>query len=786
MTFRALVRACISLRASACAVLAMLAVPAHAVPPAFTGAQIVANPNGTQIFINLRQQGVVTGSAPLTVTVGQLFINGVLDPTDVIGIDPTDPLPLDGGAICIELEDEGFNPAIHLTAAIQLTITNPLNQNATAIVPITLTPGPTVSQVDPLCSDPNATPTANAGPDRTIVDTDAQPGEIVVLDASASTDANADNVLTYQWFEDGEFSLGPASTSPLLSVPLTPGAHNITLVVNDDSGDQATAVAIDDLTITVAAPNIPTVNAGLDRSIADTDRNPGENVTLSGSAIDLDGTIVGFQWLSGTTSLGTGATITVRLPNGVNTITLRVTDNAGNIGIDTVQITVEVPAQRPVLTQLPNLDPTQQRTASALDRICTDLDSRDDTGGTLTPDQRQLLDRCNGIYFNNSAGNQIRALEELIADDFAVARTQTLLFANTQYVSVMDRLIALRGGARGLSLAGLNIMVDGKAIPLAKLQDLAETLFGDGARKGGGASADEPGGLLSDKLGIWARGNYSFGDKETSRNSPSFDADQFSIVGGLDYRFSDSAVLGGSLAYGESSIEFTGEEGALDTESWAASLYGSVYAAKNFYFDGIVNVANSGYDAERNITYVDGTGLVTADASGDTDGLTLSGGLSGGYDFLIGGLTISPTLGVFYIDTTIDGFTEEGAGGLNLIYDEQKFESLTGNLGLRATFAWNLSWGVLLPHLRVDYVREFEDDVDVFGVRFAADPNAVSTPPILVETDNPDQSYWRLAAGFSAQFKYGFSGYVEYQRLESFEFINFQDVSIGLRMQRSF
>jgi hypothetical protein len=98
----------------------------------------------------------------------------------------------------------------------------------------------------------------------------------------------------------------------------------------------------------------------------------------------------------------------------------------------------------------------------------------------------------------------------------------------------------------------------------------------------------------------------------------------------------------------------------------------------------------------------------------------------------------------------------------------------------------NLQWGVLLPHVRIDYVREFENDVDVFGVRFAGDPDANSAPPILVTTDNPDQSYWRLAAGLSAQFKFGFSGYVEYQRLQSFEFISFQDVSVGLRMQRSF
>jgi outer membrane autotransporter protein len=423
--------------------------------------------------------------------------------------------------------------------------------------------------------------------------------------------------------------------------------------------------------------------------------------------------------------------------------------------------------------------------ASKLDSMC---DALANSEAALTADQVDLLTKCNGIRIRtatNQAAEQVEAIEELIPDDFSVARTQTLLFANTQYASIMDRLMALRGGAKGLSLAGLNIIVDGKMVPLAQIEDMVKQFLGGGASSDG-SSADEPGGLLSDKWGLWMRGNFSFGEKDQSATSPAFDADQWAFVGGLDYRVSDKAVLGAALSYGSSSVEFKSDEGQLDTDSFALSLYGSAYAAKNFYFDGIVNYSNSSYDAFRNITYVDGIGLVDVDASGDTDGSTLSAGLSMGYDFLAGGLTISPNVGFFYIDTTIDGFTETGAAGLNLIYDEQKFKSMTGNAGLRLTYAWNVSWGVLLPHLRVDYVREFEDDVDVFGVRFANDPNAASTPPVLVATDNPDTSYWRLAGGFSAQFKHGISGYIEYQRLESFEFISFQDVSIGLRFQRSF
>jgi outer membrane autotransporter protein len=472
----------------------------------------------------------------------------------------------------------------------------------------------------------------------------------------------------------------------------------------------------------------------------------------------------------------------VRLPDGSQVITLTVTDDLGIAATDSVTINVATAPTRTTLSEIPDLTPNQRKMAQALDSLCPRLSQ----AATLTSEQAALLTRCNGLAFNNTADQQREALDELNGDDFAAARTQALLFANFQYVGVMDRLIALRGGARGLSLAGLDLTLDGQHVPLAELQKMVEGFLGGGAA----SDATEPGGLLSDKLGLWGRGNYSFGNKDASSSAPKFDADQWGLLVGMDYRFSDKAVGGIALAYGDSSVEFQpAGEGQLDATSWAASVYGSMYAAKNFYLDAIVNFASVGYDARRNITYVDGTGLVSEDANGDTDGMTISGGASLGYDFLLGGLTLSPTVGVFYVDATIDGFTEDGAPGINLVYDEQNFKSFTGNLGLRLTYAWNVSWGVLLPHLRTDFVREFEDQVEVFGVRFAADPfdaGSNPTPPILVETDNPDRSYWRLAAGFSAQFKHGVSGYIEYQRLQSYQLIDFQDVSFGLRFQRSF
>ncbi|HEY0939144.1 MAG TPA: autotransporter domain-containing protein [Steroidobacter sp.] len=769
------------------AALLAMAPLALAVPPNISGTLAVPIPDIDEaVVVNLRVLGVLTGSASITVNEATVLLNGQI-PSELT-IEPYAPVGATG-AVCLRVFNGDYTFSTNDTLSVQLSASNLLGETfdtGAPGIPIANVQGPTVDVDDPAqvaaCGDPNSPPEVSiVGGDRTVDDSDLAPGESVPFSATVVDPEN--DIGTYEWYIDNSDSPVSTVANPTLTLP--DGTSTISLVVTDGGGLVGSATVL----VTVAAAPGLTANAGGDRTVSDTDAEDGAEVTLDGSlSTSTDGAIASYRWsrfLADETEVELGTsntpTLTVRLPNGENLIRLVVTDGTGRESSDFALITVSEGPAITTLSDIPNLTPNQRRIAQALDRVCGQLrDLSNGEGPALTSDQQDLLARCNGLQTNNTAANQVAALEEMIAEDFAVARTQTLLFANTQYASVMDRLMALRGGAKGLSLAGLNIIVDGKSIPLAQLQNMVKGLLG------GGASADEPG-LLSDKWGMWARGNYSFGDKDRSDSSPAFDADQWSLVGGLDYRFSDKLVAGLSLAYGQASIDFSPSgEGSLDTDTWALSLYGSAYAARNFYLDGIVNVANASYGAVRNISYVDGTGLVDVDAHGDTDGMTYSAGLSGGYDFLVGGLTLSPNIGLFYIDATIDSFTERGAGGLNLIYDEQSFQSFTGNIGLRATYAWNLSWGVLLPHVRVDYVREFKNDADVFGVRFAADPNANSAPPILVETDNPDESYWRLAAGFSAQFIHGISAYIEYQRLESFEFISFQDVSVGLRMQHSF
>lgn len=623
--------------------------------------------------------------------------------------------------------------------------------------------------------NPTVAPIANAGADRTVADSDTQPGENIVLDASASTDADG-TIVNYQWLLGGQ----AVATGVTATIRLPDGESFMTLVVTDDSGNTAS----DGLLITVGAvPQLtPVANAGADRSIADSDALPGEPVTLdAGASTDADGVIVSYQWTLAGQPLANGVTATVRLPDGDNLVTLTVFDDDGNSATDTMQIAVAAAVFVPVLSALPGLTPNQLSVAVAMDSLCPRLNGLA-LQQALAADQSDLLARCNAIRFGSSTTEQVTALDEISPQDLNATRTQALNLSRSQLANVADRLIALRGGARGLSLTGLNLQIDGETVPLQQLGSLAKKVLGSGA------SADDasPDGLLDEKLGLWLRGNYSFGSKDGTIADHGFDADQWGLMAGADYRFSARNVAGLALGYGRSAVSFNPVgAGHLDTRAMTAAIYATMYSNNGFYVDAIANYLRSDFDSQRHIAFSEGGVPLDLTANGTTDGATVGFAFTFGYDLNFGAFTLAPSLGYNYLSATVHRFREQGAAGLDLDFMEQSYSSGTANAGLRLTYAWKTSVAVVVPQIRGEYIREFIDDTEAFGVRFANDPFD-DTPLVIVHTEATDQSYWRVAAGLAAQFRYGISGFVEYQRLESLQYFDYADVALGIRFEASF
>jgi outer membrane autotransporter protein len=425
------------------------------------------------------------------------------------------------------------------------------------------------------------------------------------------------------------------------------------------------------------------------------------------------------------------------------------------------------------------LTPNQQQTARNLSDVCQRLSAGGEGSPVaLSDDQIDLLQRCGSIF--TAGGVSQAAVDEIGAQQFNAIRTVSVQFAQNQYQSVMDRLVALRTGQRRTPLAAVPRRRGGAA-----LADAGEPVLGAGA-----ASDAEPGGLLDNRAGFWTRTTYGDGGKRNSIADAGFRSDQWGATAGFDYRFGREMVVGASVGYGESNVSFSPiAQGGFDAEAFDASVYGTVYLG-GIYVDAVLNYIDTDYATSRRILYTETTAaLLDRNARADISGRTLNAGLAAGYDFVIGAFTLTPVASYFYADGDLESFRERGAGGLDLQFDDRDFRSSVGSVGFRATYAWRTPIGVFIPHLRASYIREFDDDVETFRARFVNDPangTNVESAPIVFNGGPVDESYAKFALGISAQFKYGVAAYFEYQRLQDFKFVSFGDLTFGVRMQRGF
>ena len=166
-----------------------------------------------------------------------------------------------------------------------------------------------------------------------VSDTDGKPGETVSLLTATDLDGA---VSSEEWLIGGSV----VATGTSASLVLGDGANAVTFRATDRKGISSSR----SVTITVAAANSrPTVSIiGGDRSVADTDGNAGETVSVSATAADSDGSVSSAEWLVGGTVVATGTSAS-SLDDGATVVTFRATDNDGPSSSKSVTIAVAAP-----------------------------------------------------------------------------------------------------------------------------------------------------------------------------------------------------------------------------------------------------------------------------------------------------------------------------------------------------------------------------------------------------------------------------------------------------------
>lgn len=198
------------------------------------------------------------------------------------------------------------------------------------------------SRVTVVAATGNVRPVAHAGNDRNV-----QTGMEVNLDGATSSDANANDVLSFQWTivdapAGTTAQLSDATTSHPSFVPDVAGTYNIELVVSDG---QLSSTA-DEVVITATTQEtnaVPHAEAGYDRDV-----HTGDLVTLDGSASDdSDNDPLSYNWHIMSAPNGSTASLddsTIVMPSitpdveGTYVISLVVNDGQEDSAADMVTI----------------------------------------------------------------------------------------------------------------------------------------------------------------------------------------------------------------------------------------------------------------------------------------------------------------------------------------------------------------------------------------------------------------------------------------------------------------
>ncbi len=555
------------------------------------------------------------------------------------------------------------------------------------------------------------------------------------------------------------------STSYTFTWQPSEGQHNLAFVVDcqpDCVGDRQ-SITTNVIQVSSAVNQLKTISGNLQRGTSgttlepfvinalDAAGNPVENVSVNWEILPASGgtlpklttTTDTSGQSSNTLSLDTSDRVVVKATANLNNNS-EIARNAQN-AVSVIFVVNGGIADRSGLTK------NQRSVAKALDPMCIALA---EMGEGRSAEQNDMLVTCQRLETDDltiiAASLDLLAHEEVSAQGRVILETGKL-----QSTSIHRRLIALRGGAQGINLSGLNIRINGQTLPAS----IVTALFGGNTQ---GGSAGEKQGIAS-RWGSFVNATIIAGDKDKTSQETGFKFRAEGITAGADYRISNKLVIGGALGYTVKDSDFKGNAGNMDINNWHLTTYGSYYRSASFYLDGLIRLGRNNIDTRRRINL---PGDPLQEGVGDTTGWEYAISLSGGYEYNRNALTFGPYGRLGYIQTSINGYTESASnpGGVGsgsvLTIDNQNVDSITAVLGSQVSYAISARDAVYLLQLNGEWEHEFRDNSRAISAQFAYDPTRTS---FNIDSDSPDRNYFNLGLGVTAVFANGRSGFFHYE-----------------------
>jgi len=256
----------------------------------------------------------------------------------------------------------------------------------------------------------------------------------------------------------------------------------------------------------------------------------------------------------------------------------------------------------------------------------------------------------------------------------------------------------------------------------------------------------------------WMSGLGGLGSVGGNNNAGTFSYNFGGAAVGADYRLDPRFLVGFATGYTSGQQWVGGFQGNGTASNYTAALYAS-FAQGGFYTDVLAGYAYSDNQLQRSIQI---PGLAARLASGRTAANQFLGQAEAGYKIGIyapASASLTPFARFQTLAAAQNGFSESGAGSLNLSVAQQNTTSVRTVLG--ADLAGNIPLGgdrVLAATLRLGWAHEYADTTRPMTAAFAGAPGT----PFTVYGAAPLQDSAVIGLGLNTRIADSTSLYARY------------------------
>lgn len=255
-------------------------------------------------------------------------------------------------------------------------------------------------------------------------------------------------------------------------------------------------------------------------------------------------------------------------------------------------------------------------------------------------------------------------------------------------------------------------------------------------------------------FGLYANAGGTFGKVDRTTNSNGFNVYTRNFNSAVDYKINDLVVTGLLFGYTSSAVDMADNGGSFNADTFRFSPFISLSPTENTYIDIAAGYASHDNSSKRNCLLCSST----ADASFRTDEFNILTGLGYTHHFDAWSLRGYGQASTIYMD--IGGYTETGNSTTGLLtMPNQYVLSITSTFGTELSYAWSLPFGVLVPRISAEWVREYANDQRLIIAQLQN--GGITT----FQTAAAQQDWGNAAAGLQMVLPNGVSAMLNFQSL---------------------